>query len=110
MRTLARNKQVIEYSNPTGELEAVLDEYGYETGDYELGYEPRQSAWVNISPPLTEVDRDVFGLDLTYDLVLVVEYLDITEEARVWFRNNEYMVIRVAESLNHLRIALRRVV
>lgn len=114
MRTLRRNKQKFLYQNFV-ERSAIFDEYGNETGEYELTYGTVTEAWGNISPAKGEVNVQSFGETESYDRVIVVDDLPVTKDARIWINNpdsnatHDFIVTRLAPSLNNLVIAIKSV-
>ena len=111
MRGLERNKQDFHYSFPTGEKNPMKDADGNLTGEYEEVF----SEWIqcrgNISAGTGNAEAMPFGSDLTYDRVIVLagEIPPIDEFCKVLYEGEQYIVKRVAKSLNGVSIAIRKV-
>lgn len=119
MRCLKRNKQTVYYALCTGEtIQYNLD--GYETGEPAVGYSDPVPIEVNVSPATGRVSVEMFGNLAEYDHVLVTDDMScpITETSVLWVTNMpdvsgsvpyDYIVRRVAKSLNSISIAISRV-
>lgn len=119
MRTLARNKRRFYYSNAL-RREPTFDEWGNETGEGKLVYsEPIQSLG-NISSASGAVQWQVFGADISYDKVIIIEGTDsqINEGSVLWIDSEpsfdesgnplfEYIVQRKSVSFHHTVIAVK---
>ncbi len=131
MRVLERNKQTFYYSLYEGKV-PILDHNGYETGEYKIKYsQPIKTSGV-ISPSKGKSQVDLFGRDVEYDRVIMLD--DITcpiDESSIIFINyelsksvdspepilfdsdnnplNDYVVKAIGKSLNSISIAISRV-
>ncbi len=116
MRTLERNKQLIYYSLFEGET-PIKDEYDNSTGEYELSYGEPVSCRLNVSAARGEYESRPFGEMENYDKVLVTDDLSlpIAETSILWIDNldiehpHDYVVKKVARSLNSVSIAVSKV-
>lgn len=115
MRNLERNKQAFLYKLCTGTLAPVLDPDGFETGEYAPVYSGKLQGRAFISPATGEAKDMAFGTDVIYDRVIVaMTDFGMDENSLLWVDNLEsdnpdYIVKRVARSLNNVRIAIARV-
>lgn len=116
LRTLERNKQVIYYALFDGK-EPVIDEYGNQTGEYEILYTPPTLLKINVSAARGEYSTRQFGDTENYDKVLMTDDLNvpITETSILWIdaldttKPHDYIVKKVAKSLNSVSIAVSKV-
>ena len=116
LRTLERNKQVIYYALFDGK-EPVIDEYGNQTGEYEILYTPPTLLKINVSAARGEYSTRQFGDTENYDKVLMTDDLSvpITETSILWIdaldteKPHDYIVKKVAKSLNSVSIAVSKV-
>lgn len=123
MRTLIRNKTKIYYAKYLNKV-AVVDEYGNLTGEYDINYSNPVSIMLNTSAASGKAEAEVFGENLSYDKVIVLDNWDptIDEYAVFWIDRKpeideegktdtpyDYVVKKVAKSLNHVSIALSKV-
>lgn len=116
MRALERNKQIIYYALYEGK-EPVLDEYGNETGEYEILYSSPTVLRINVSAARGESSTRPFGDTENYDKVLMTDDLSvpITETSILWIdsldtqKPHDYIVKKVAKSLNSVSIAVSKV-
>lgn len=121
MRCLKRNKTNFYYCLYSSK-EAILDEYGNLTGEYKINYQNAVSLKANISPARGEAQAEQFGNSLTYDKVIVLEDIDCPiDENTVLFIDKDpeydadsqplydYIVKKVAKSLNSVSIAISKV-
>lgn len=123
MRLQQRNVKPVKWKTFLGK-KAIMDAEGYETGEYELEYGELQEAKMSVSAysgsrsGLTASmggDKvESFGISESYDRILLCEDLtiDINAESKVYITERtgekEYIVKKIAESLNVLAIAVRR--
>lgn len=113
MRTLKRNKVKVWYWMLHGEQEIVRD--GLRTGQFQKVYEAPKLLMANVAPATGNADIEPFGTETEYSHIMAVEgKTEITEETILWIGNDPseardkfYRVVRIAESLNHTRIAIR---
>jgi hypothetical protein len=116
LRTLERNKQVIYYALFDGK-EPVIDEYGNQTGEYEILYTPPTLLKINVSAARGEYSTRQFGDTENYDKVLMTDDLSvpIIETSILWIdsldteKPHDYIVKKVAKSLNSVSIAVSKV-
>ena len=123
MRTLIRNKTKIYYAKYLSKV-PVLDEYGNLTGEYDVNYTNPTPLMANTSPAKGKAEAEIFGENLSYDKVIILDNWDpIIDEYSVFWIDKEpyidengktdtpydYVVIKVAKSLNHTSIALSKV-
>lgn len=123
MRTLDYNKRTFYYCLRK-EREKIYDSDGNFTGDYAPEYVEAQAARGNISAATGSTDTEQFGIGIEYDKTIVLEGLDWDiKEDTVLFVDVEptyddedhtlprynYIVTRVAKSLNHTTLAIKRV-
>lgn len=123
MRTLDYNKRTFYYCLHK-EKEKIYDSDGNFTGDWTGEYVEAQPMRGNISVATGSADTEQFGIGIEYDKVIVLQGTDCPiHEDTVLFVGVEpsyedekhelpkynYIVTRVAESLNHTTIAIKRV-
>lgn len=115
MKTLLRNKSTFYYADKTGRV-PLLDDDGNFTGDYVDSYSDPVKAKGNISPATGSVGDELFGLNLQYDKVIVMEEALFGETAHLWVDADpqagepyDYIVLRIAKSLNSVSCAISRV-
>lgn len=121
MKTLARNRRPFTYCLYEGVQTPIYDEYGNETGELTLGYGEPQVAWGNISPATGESVTEMFGGLDNYDKVIVLDdidtpintdtvlFVDKAYEEKDGQPIYNYIVRRVAKSLNFVAIAIQEV-
>lgn len=119
------NKTPFYYATFQGKR-ILIDEYGNETGEYELFYNDPVKSYGNISAAKGESEVKQFGENLDYDRVIAVDKniaWDLTETSRLWIDTmpeidaeghtttpHDYIVKKIAVSLNMRLIAVRKVV
>lgn len=122
MRTMERNKQSFFYLL-YDRKEPVIDEDGNETGEETVVYKPAVSFRANVSAATGASQVEQFGNLAGYDKVIVTDDLDCPiDENTVLFLDKEpeygeedgkplydYIVKRVAKSLNSVSIAVTKV-
>lgn len=121
MRCMARNKRQFHYCLFKG-VAPVVDDEGYETGDKLRSYAPPVTMRANISAASGTAQVEQFGQFISYDKVIVTD--DMTcpiDEHSVLFIDKapefdsdgtplyDYVVKRVAKSLNSISIAVSKV-
>ena len=121
MILLERNKSTLYYLLYGGKTH-VLDDEGYETGEYDVTYGEPVEMRANVSAATGQSQVEQFGNLENYDKVIVTD--DITcpiNENTVLFIDKEpsydsqgrpqydYTVKRVAKSLNSISIAVSKV-
>lgn len=131
MRSLLRNKVKFYYALYE-KREEIIDEYGNKTGQYEIIYGSPIEMFGNISPSVGEIQNRQFGESESYDKVIVLDKRDIpiNEYSLLWVDTlpllddngnlvlktdgteetpHDYIVKKVARSLNSVSIAIRKV-
>lgn len=116
METQAINEQEFHYAT-YGARTMTVDANGYYTGESSITYSAPVSAWGNISAARGEASVEQFGQDVAYDKIIVScdTDLPITDTTIIWIDNNpqtqphDYIVKKVAKSLNVISIAIRKV-
>ena len=124
MRCMVRNKTKFYYASYIGETE-VIDEYGNRTGEYNLAYEKPIMTLGNVSAAQGEVQSRQFGESESYDKVIVLDDRNapIDEHSIIWVDTlphlnedgstdtpHDYVVKKVARSLNGVSIAISKVI
>lgn len=121
MRCLKRNKQTFWYALYQS-TDMNHDEYGNETGEPIVTYSEPVQMSANISPATGQSNTEMFGNLDSYDKVIVTDDMNCPiDEHSVLFIDKEpehnmsgnlmynYIVKRVAKSLNSISIAVRKV-
>lgn len=120
MRTLLRN-QVPFYYAPYLSKNEIIDDYGNRTGEYEIVYGEPLKVYGNISAAQGETQTRQFGESETYDRVIVLSnpQTPIDEYSILWVdttptvgekkQPHDYIVKKVARSLNSVSIAISKV-
>lgn len=124
MRCLKRNKVSFYYANIIGS-EEVTDDNGYKTGETRLIYDKPKELKANISVAQGEVVFQLFGGNESYDKIIVSDDVNIpiNEYSALWIDTvplfdeiskevitpNDYIVKKIARSLNSISIAVSRV-
>ena len=131
MRTLNRNKLPFFYALYVGKT-PVLDDYGNRTGEYEITYGNPLGYSANISAAKGETQTRQFGENEVYDKVIVADnaappideysilWIDTmpqldengalaTDESGKVITPYDYIVTKVARSLNSVSIAVSKV-
>ena len=120
MKLLKRNLKTIHYCLYK-EKEPILDDDGNETGEYQIGYEEPVSLDCSISSATGNVQVEMFGDLEAYDKVLITDDMNcpIDENTMLFVDKDveqsedrylfDYMIRRVAKSLNCIAIAVSKV-
>lgn len=121
MKVMERNKRTFWYCL-YDRKEPIIDEDGNETGEEQIVYKPAQSLRANISAASGSSQVEQFGNLAGYDKVIVLDDTSCPiDENTVLFIDKEpeydedgkplydYMVKRVAKSLNSVSIAATKV-
>lgn len=116
MRTLEINKQPMWYALRAGKTE-IMDEYGNHTGVFKEQYGTPVYYPVNMSESRGTVDANMFGINADYDRTFVTTDMScpIAEDSIIWFGADpttdphNYVVHRIANSLNSITVAIRGV-
>jgi hypothetical protein len=120
---MVRNKASFYYASYIGETE-IADEYGNSTGEYSLTYEKPIKMLGNVSAAQGEMQNRQFGESESYDKVIVLDDRNtpINEYSILWVDTlphlnkdgstdtpHDYIVKKVARSLNGVSIAISKV-
>jgi hypothetical protein len=120
---MVRNRRKFYYALHTGETE-IVDEYGNLTGEYDVSYSNPVECFGNISAAQGEVQSRQFGESESYDKVIVLDDINtpIDEYTLLWVDTlphlnedgstntpHDYIVKRIAKSLNNVSIAISKV-
>lgn len=131
MRCLARNKSQFFYALHDGQTE-LKDEWGNATGQYSVSYTDPVPMRGNISAAQGEIQTRQFGESETYDKVIVLDnpstpideysilwvdsHPELTTEGHLALNDkgevetpHDYIVRKVARSLNSVSIAISKV-
>ena len=123
MRCMTRNKTEFYYASYIGEIE-IIDEYGNTTGEYEVTHESPTRCFGNVSAAQGELQIRQFGESESYDKVIVLgdRNARIDEHSILWVDTlphlnedgttdtpHDYIVKKVARSLNGVSIAISKV-
>ena len=131
MRTLLRNKTKFYYAMYE-KREEITDEYGNVTGQYELIYSEPIKMFGNVSAAVGSIQNRQFGESESYDKVIVLDNPEtpINEYSLLWVdalpeldndgklvlkedgtekTPHDYIVKKVARSLNSVSIAISKV-
>lgn len=110
MKTMARNKVWIQYSLYLGKNDTV-DANGNYTGEYAIEYAPPVPMQAYVSASRGDADLQMFGINTPYYKTMITDWMrcPIDEYTRVTIGNKEYVVTKVAKSLNHITYALDEV-
>jgi hypothetical protein len=122
VRTRQRTAKTFYYRLYTGETE-IIDDYGNPTGQYVKTYSDPIAFKANISPPSGEDVVEIFGALERYDRVIQtcdmscavdetsVLYIDTApvQSADGAWSAHDYIVSRVAPSVNTIRIGCAKV-
>ena len=121
MQNLARNERLFWYCLYAGKT-PLVDENGFETSEYLVSYDTPVKTFANISAATGSSQVETFGTLDNYDKV--ISTADMTcpiDENSVLFIDKDpeftedgtpiydYVVRRVAKSLNNISIAIRKV-
>ena len=119
---MTRNKATFYYALHTGQTE-IVDEYGNATGQYYVTYGTPTKALGNVSAAQGEMQTQQFGESESYDKVIVLDDVNtpIDEYSILWVDTlpvltedttetpHDYVVKKVARSLNSVSIAISKV-
>lgn len=123
MRCLIRNKTPFYYALYQEQNE-IVDEYGNLTGQFEVLYSTPHKTCGNVSAAQGEIQTRQFGESESYDKVIVLDDVDtpIDEYAILWVDTlplvnedgktdipHDYIVKKVAKSINTVSIAISKV-
>ena len=123
MRTRQRISQPLYYRLYVGKSE-MTDEYGNSLGEYEITYGEPVAFNANISPATGESAIEQFGSLDYYDKiiqtcdmdcpidensVLYIDTMPVYDEVEKVWSAHDYVVKRIAKSVNTIRIAVAKV-
>lgn len=123
MRCMVRNKTKFYYASYIGETE-IADEYGNITGEYTLAYGKPTKTFGNVSAAQGEMQSRQFGESESYEKVIVLDERDVPldEHSILWVDTlphlnedgstdtpHDYIVKKIARSLNGVSIAISKV-
>lgn len=115
MKLLRRNMRSIWYRLFQGQT-AQIDADGFETGETTISYSDPFELSCSVSPASGDILADTFGTVETYDKVIITDDLSCPiDENSVLFvdvdvsGNHDYVVKRVAKSLNFIAYAVSKV-
>ena len=122
MRLQKRNLKSVWYCLYAGKS-AVKDEDDFETGEYEVTYQNPVEIKCNVSPAMGQSQLGMFGNLESYDKVIVTDDINCpidestvlfidrvpTKEDGEYVFDYDYVVRRVAKSLNSIAIAVSKV-
>lgn len=123
MKCMDRNKTPFYYALYDTKTE-IEDDYGNKTGQYELSYGSPIRCKANISAAMGETQSRQFGDSVAYDKVFVLDdpHTAIDEFSILWIDTvpqinadgttdtpHDYIVKKVARSLNSVSIAVSKV-
>lgn len=123
MRCMVRNRTKFYYASYSGKSE-LIDEYGNKTGEYSVEYENPKLCMGNVSAARGEIQSRQFGESEVYDRVIVLDKPEtpITEYSILWIDTlpqfeadgstktpHDYIVKKIARSLNNVSIAISKV-
>lgn len=110
MRDMLRNKRTIRYSVPTTTT-PILDAYGNDTLEEQQNYADPVELRVNISANAGQDVVETFGGQTEYSRTISITGAScpLVEGTKVWFGDDVYVVVKVADSKNSFLIALREV-
>ena len=114
MQSLGINKQLMYYAMFSAYTDITKD--GMKTGDKSKTYHQAVSMWANISPSTGTAEMEPFGTDVDYDRIIVTSDMTcpINENSILWIgrdttEKHNFIVRRVAKSLNSIRYAVKEV-
>lgn len=123
MRCMIRNMRDFYYATYEGKVE-LKDEYGNNSGEYEVIYSKPIMCEGNVSAAQGEIQSRQFGDSEGYDKVITLSNIDIpiNEYSILWVDTlpiikddgttdtpHDYIVKKNARSLNSVSIAIRKV-
>lgn len=121
MKLMKRNLTSVNYCLYNERI-PLMDDDGYETGEYGVGYTPPVEMQCSVSPATGYAQAQMFGNFESYDKVLITDDMSCPiDENTVLFIDKEpefdkdgkpifdYTVRRVAKSLNSISYAVSKV-
>lgn len=122
MRTMAINEQPFSFCTYKGKEKATRD--GNYTGEYNITYNYPIVVSGCVSSTKNNTDVETFGVNLDYDKTILLDdpklpidekTLVFIDKAPIWdeethnVTNRDYIVVKVARSLNFLQLAVKKV-
>ena len=113
MRLLKRNQRVFWYAKYEG-VKDVMNDKGEYTGQQQVVYSEPIKGMGHITASRGSSEITQFGTNVAYDQTILMDSTDMTENSIIWIdispeQPYNYIVSRIAQSLNHVTIAIRRV-
>ena len=115
MRNLQRNMRLLYYAPMLG-TEPILDEYGNDTLEVRTIYGSPIELRCNVSANVGQEAVEVFGAKTEYSRTISFagRSCPLSEGCKIWFGvpvtdSHNYVVVKVADSINGFLIALREV-
>ena len=118
MRSLRRNERRFWYANYAGNEEILSD------GQYKVKYGKPAEARANVSAARGALDDEHFGINADYDRTITTcdKSLNLAESSVLWIEKTpeiaadgstatpwDYVVVKIARSLNSTTIAIKKV-
>lgn len=122
MRSLRRNEKRFWYANYTGNEE--IRSGGKRTGQHKIKYGNPIEARANVSAARGSLDDEHFGINADYDRTITTcdKSLNLAESSVLWIEKTpeiaadgssatpwDYVVVKIARSLNSTTIAIKKV-
>lgn len=114
MKTIRSNKRVVFYRKYLGKR-PIVDDDGYETGEYKVKYGKLKKAWVNVTAGRGQKYVREYGGSEEYDRKLVVKDTPLEPNDVMWIDSlnvlapYDYLVVDRARGLNNSTILVRKV-
>lgn len=113
MRLLKRNQQDFWYAKYES-VKDVMNDKGEYTGQQQVVYSEPIKGLGQITASRGSSEVTQFGTNVVYDQTILMDSTDMTENSILWIgitpdKPYNYIVSRIAQSLNHVTIAIRRV-
>ena len=115
----ARNLRTVWYATYKSS-EEIVDEWGNETGEYDLSYNEPVPIKANVSPAKGQASVEMFGTDEGYSKTMIVSDMGcpIDEQTILWIdtepviddipQPHNYVVKLVAKSLTNIAYAIKK--
>lgn len=122
MRSLRRNEKRFWYANYTGNEE--IRSGGKRTGQHKIKYGNPIEARANVSAARGSLDDEHFGINADYDRSITTcdKNLNLDESSVLWIEKTpeiaadgstetpwDYVVVKVAKSINSTTVAIKKV-
>ena len=122
MRCMFRNKQDVYYALYSGRVDAV-DGAGNKSGEHIVTYANPVKISANVSASRGTAEQEMFGIGVNYTKTIMIDKVDcpIDEHTILWVDvkpdaqgesgtvKHDYVVEQVAQSLNSVAYAVRKV-